>query len=194
MSTSCPGDKGPGLSSHGVDSCSDDSCPGPRDRGFEPLCTTTPACVLVLAVSTSCPGRLAPGSEGLWVQPEVPGDSGPGPSARRVDQLSQGDSGPCPKSCRVDLLSWAYRAIVQGPRGRSDVPGDVAPSPRCRRVNQLSRITRARVGALKVSTSCPELLKSGPRACRVTSCPDGSHQCPSSRGFQQLSLAAHDPV
>ena len=125
----------------GLKAFTDDTCPGPRDRGFHPLCWTSRAWVRVLAVSTSCPGRLASGSECLRVRPDVPGDLGPGPSARGVDQLSR-----------------LTRESVQGPRFRPDVPGNLAPCPRSRRVDQLSRTTQAHVRVLKVSTSCPSLL------------------------------------
>ena len=108
----------------------DDSCPGLRDRGFDPLCWTSRARVRGLKVSTSSPGllksgsrargvtswpgRLMPGSEVPRVRPALPGDSGPGPSAQGVDSCL-GDSGPCPRSHRVDQLYRATRARVRCP-------------------------------------------------------------------------------
>ena len=84
----------------------DNSCPDPRDCSFDPLCSTTPTWVRVLAVSTSLPGRLTSGSKGPRFQPQVPGDSGLGPSA-----------------CRVDQVSRATRARVRLPAGSIRIPG-----------------------------------------------------------------------
>ena len=108
----------------------DDSCPGLRDRGFDPLCWTSRARVRGLKVSTSSPGllksgsrargvtswpgRLMPGSEVPRVRPALPGDSGPCPNAQGVDSCL-GDSGPCPRSHRVDQLYRATRARVRCP-------------------------------------------------------------------------------
>ena len=64
--------------------------------------------------TTSCPGQLAPISEGPRVRSAVPGDLGPGPSSRSIDQLSR-RSGPCPRAHRVDHLSWATHARDRQP-------------------------------------------------------------------------------
>ena len=70
-----------------------------------------------------------------------------------------------------DPLSRANQARVQGLKDQSDVPADLALCQKCRGVDQLSWMTRARVRVLKVSTSCPGLLKSGPRDRGFTSWP-----------------------
>ena len=116
----------------------DDSCPGPRDRGFDPLCWTSRAWVRVLAVSTSCPGRLAPWSEAVRVRPEVPGDSGLGPSTRSVDQLY-----------------WVTRARVRSPTVSIFFPGHIGQLSKARSVGQMSLATSPRVRGAAGSTSCP---------------------------------------
>ena len=169
--TSCLGDKGPGLSSHEVDSCHGRLVPwpegspfqpavldelhlGPSSRGVDQLSWTTRAHFGGPAGSTRIPGRLGPLPEYPWCRSTVPGDSG-----------------TFPKSRSVDLLPRPYWAIVQGPRVRSDVPGHLATCSRCCGVDQLSRMTRIRVRNLKLSSSCPGLLKSGSRARGFTSWP-----------------------
>ena len=132
----------------------DDSPPYPRARGFDQLSRSTRAHVRGPARSTSSPWGLGPRTKGRWGRLAFPGDSG-----------------PCLRDGRFDQLSRANQARVQGLQDRSDVLADLTPCQRCRCVDQLSLMTRAHVRVLKVSTSCPGLLQSGPRARGFTSWP-----------------------
>ena len=122
-------------------------------------------------VLTSCPGRLAPVSEGPWFGSAVPVDSG-----------------PCLKSRGVDQLSWTSRAGVRGPAGSARSPGNSGPSPKSRGVDQLFRVTRARVRSPAWSTIFPGQIRPVSKVCgfdqismatwpyvkgalRLTSCP-----------------------
>ena len=116
----------------------DDSCPGLRDRRFNPLCWTSCTWVRVLAVSTSSPGRLVPTSEGLQVRPEFLGDSGPCPSTRGVDQLSR-----------------VTRARFQSPAVLTCFPGHIGPLSKAHGFDQMSLATWPLVRGAAGSTSCP---------------------------------------
>ena len=108
----------------------------------------------MLAVSTSFPRELGPGSEVPQGRPPVPGDSGPGPRACGVDRLSRGTR------ARFRGPAWSTRCPgvlgpeSEGPRVRPDVPG-----------------TRACVRGHVGSTRCPR------RSTRVRR-PVGSTICP----------------
>ena len=173
-STSCPGGLGPMsevprcrpavreirarvLVPMGSTAVTDDSCPGPRDCGFDPLCWTSRAWVRVLAVSTSCPGQLAPWSEAVRDRPEILGDSGPCPSTRGVDQLSwvtrarvrnpagstcfPGHFGRCPWPAGSIRCPWRHDPMSKVPRGRPAVLDDSRLCPSSQGVHQLSRTT-----------------------------------------------------
>ena len=62
----------------------------PVGPGVEQLSWATPGRVQGPTGSTSCPGRLGPGSDFPRGRPAIPGDSGPCPRARGFDQLSRG--------------------------------------------------------------------------------------------------------
>ena len=101
-----------------------DSGPGPRARGVDQLSRPTRARVRGPAGSTSCPGRLGPGSEGPRGRPAVPADSGPGPCGPRWDPWGCLDAGAVRPSLpthslgsclhRVDCLSPGPESPGQG--------------------------------------------------------------------------------
>ena len=116
-------------------------------------------------MSTSCPERLAPRSEGLRVRSALPVDSGPGPSARGVDQLST-VTGPMSKSRRVDQISRAIQVRVpvvprllmilsEGPRCRPAVLDVSRLGQTSRDVDQLSQTIRDQVRGPAGLTRCP---------------------------------------
>ena len=127
-------------------------------------------------VSTCCPGRLGPGSQGPSVRPAFLGDSRPSSRTHRVDQLSQ--------------VTWAGS---RGSAGRPAVPGDSDLCPRARRFNQMSQVTLARVRGPEGLTSSPgpfALLSYGVR-CRPAVPGDGP--CPSALRVDQLTEGVSGP-
>ena len=95
-----------------------------RARGVDQLSRPTRARVRGPAGSTSCPGRLGPGSEGPRGRPAVPADSGPGPCGPRWDPWGCLDAGAVRPSLpthslgsclhRVDCLSPGPESPGQG--------------------------------------------------------------------------------
>ena len=142
-----PGDLGPDSSARGVDQ----------------QARATQARVRVRTVLTSCPGRLAPGSEGLLCRRAHPGDSRSGGRVHSVVQL--------PRETRAQVrvpagLTRSPGQLVRGsesPWGRSALPGDSASGTMARGVDQHSRATRDWMRGAAESTSCPGNL--GPVRC-----------------------------
>ena len=143
----------------------------------------------MLAVSTSFPRELGPGSEVPQGRPPVPGDSGPGPRACGVDRLSRGtrarvrgppgrpavqvDSGPSLKARVVDQLSQALGPVSEGTWVRPGVPGD-----------------RTRVRRPVGSTICPGRYWPGSKGPRGPPAgPRDSGPVLMARGVNQQSLA-----
>ena len=147
------------------------SGPGPRDHRVEELSRDSRAWVRTPSGSTSCPGRLRPGSELLRGRPALPG------------HLHL-----CPRALGVDLLSQALGPGSDGPWARPAVPGDWGPSPKALSVDHLSLATRTRVRRPAGSTNCPGRLGPWSKAPRLR--PDLPGESRSGRiacGFDQLS-------
>ena len=95
-----------------------------RARGVDQLSRPTRARVRGPAGSTSCPGRLGPGSEGPRGRPALPADSGPGACGPRWDPWGCLDAGAARPSLpthslgsclhRVDCLSPGPESPGQG--------------------------------------------------------------------------------
>ena len=95
-----------------------------RARGVDQLSRPTRARVRGPAGSTSCPGRLGPGSEGPRGRPALPADSGPGACGPRWDPWGCLDAGAVRPSLpthslgsclhRVDCLSPGPESPGQG--------------------------------------------------------------------------------
>ena len=159
-------------------------------------------------MSTSCPRRLGPGSDGPRGRPAVTGDSGPGLRDCGVDQLS------CATRARVRgpaVLTNSYGRFIFWPlcgvrQSWPSVPHCLGPGPRARGVDQLPRVTWAWVRGAAVSTRFPRRLARGSvgpgvdllsRATRAWSkglpvrptVPGDSGPGPRVRGVDQLSRA-----
>ena len=108
-----------------------DPDPVPRARGVDQLSWAYGASVRGPAYSTTCPGRLGPGSECPWGRPAIP-------SVSR----------PCSSACGVDQLSQENRARVGGPAVLTSSPGRIEPVLEC---------LRDQPGFLVDSRSCPRV-------------------------------------
>ena len=122
------------------------------------------------AVSTSCPGRLSPGSEGPRCRPAVLGDSRLGPWSRGVDQLSQGTRARVPVPAVSNSCPGRLRPVSLDPRSRPAAPGDSGPCLR----SQGSTRYPGRPGA---GFQCPRVRPAVWGA---------SGPCPWARGVDQL--------
>ena len=154
-------------------SIQEDSCPGPRARGFNQISLATEARVQRLSMSTSCPGGHTLESECPRALPAVPGDKR-----------------SCPRARVVDLMSLETRARVQGPAGSNSSPcqtvcglegpwggpallGDSGSGPRG-------------LGVALLSRGNPPWPEGHPG---LTDVPGDLGPCVKSCGFDQLSLA-----
>ena len=115
-------------------------------------------------VSSSCPGRLGPVSNGPRCRSAVPGDSGPCPRSRGVDQLSLMTR----TSVRVLEVSTSSPRLLtiqsEGLRGRPAVLDDSRLGQIFRDVDQLSQTIRDRVRGPAGLTRCPGDSGPGPIA------------------------------
>ena len=132
--------------------------PDSSARGFNQQSRVTRARVRGPAVSTSCPGRLRPGSEVPWCRTTPRGASLSGQRARRVDQLcwrllpgSECLGGrPLSRVTRGQVRCSAVSTsrpgrlgpMSQVPRDPPDIPGYPGPGSSARGVDQHSRATR----------------------------------------------------
>ena len=165
----------------------DDSCPGLRDRGFDPLCWTSRARVRGLKVSTSSPGLLKSGSRARGVT-SWPGRLMPGSEVPRARPAVTGDLGPGPRVCVVDQLSQETRDSERGPGVATSFPGRLGPRSNAPGVEHLSRATRVRVRGPAVSTSCPGRIGPVPVGPQYRpTVPGDSRPCPRAHGINESS-------
>ena len=190
MSTSCPGDKGPGLISHGVDSCKgqlvsgseglqfrpaliNDSHLGPSSRGVDQHFRTTHSRVQGPAVSTTSPGRLGPVSKCLQGRSAVPGYKG-----------------LCPFACGVYPHSWVNHVHVRGPTMSTRYLWPLGTGSEGPQVDQVSWVTRAHAQGPAGSNRCPGRLRPSSEVLHVRpAVPGHSRLGPRASGIDPLSWA-----
>ena len=160
----------------------------------------------MLAVSTSFPRELGPGSEVPQGRPPVPGDSGPGPRACGVDRLSRGTRARVHGHAVSTGCPGGLGPASEGPPGRPAVQVDSGPSLKARVVDQLSQALgpvsegtwvrpgvpgdRTRVRRPLGSTICPGRYWPGSKGPRGPPAgPRDSGPVLMARGVNQQSLA-----
>ena len=150
-----------------------ESGPRPSARSFAQVSQATRTPSQGPAVSTRCPGRYRPSSEGTRGRPTLPVQSTSysgcialGTDGARGQQTLQGESGPGPSTRSDSQVSRASRARARVPPGQPDVPGDTGLAPRACGANHLSRETRACVRGPMGLTSCNGHLVPGSKGLR----------------------------
>ena len=123
-------------------------------------------------MSTSCPGRLGPGSKEPWGRPAVRAESVPCPMVQWFDQMSR----PTRSRVRGAAGSTSYPGPLgpgsEQPCGRPAVLADSVQCLSSHVVDHLSRLNLPRVRAAVWSTCCPSSLRPQDRGSeRSTSCP-----------------------
>src|SRR5512135_439180 len=99
-----------------------DTDPGPRARGVDQLSRATQARVRAPLGLTSCPGQLAPRSDGLGVV-RCPGYLWHMTEVSRARPAFQEDIGVDPRARSVDQLSRAPRDLVGVSVASTSCPG-----------------------------------------------------------------------
>lgn len=155
-STHCPSNSGLDLRASGVEHLSRATRLGSDGPQVRPSFPVIHARLCGPGVSTSCPGRLGPVTEGWRGGPSLPGDSG-----------------PCPRSRGVNQLYRASRDLIRGPVGLARSPGGLEIRSDGFGVNEMYRTTRARVRMPAVLTTWPRATCGPLRAPAVSNSSHG---------------------